>query len=308
MQIRLNLDGQTRAQERRNFLRAEMSEVGTSGGVVAAGPSGALETPHSRLARLKNDLRELRTRYSDKYPDIVALEAEIAQLMREQAEAKAAAPKSDPQTLPAAGSSPLASRLRESLTEAETELKVLKAEEARLRASVATYQARVERIPQREQELKDLARDYETTREFYQSLLKRHDEAQIAESMEQRQKSELFRVIDPAAVPTSPITNRLRLVVMIAVLCVGLGAAAAVLAEQMDTSFHTRDQIRSHTSVPLLVSIPRIVTEADAAASRMRFRLSTVAVVVAVVAVGCLSYYMAQGNEQLVWILSRGRS
>jgi hypothetical protein len=126
--------------------------------------------------------------------------------------------------------------------------------------------------------------------------------------MEQRQKSEQFRVIEPAAVPTRPVTNRLRLVVMTVVMALGLGAGLMILAEQLDASFHTRDQIRTHTSVPLLVSIPRIVTEADAAASRTRFRLTTVAAAVGLVLLVCLSYFVANGNEQLVWMLSRGRS
>jgi polysaccharide chain length determinant protein (PEP-CTERM system associated) len=301
MQLRLNADGQTRAQERRSFLRAQLSEVASGSSV---GPGGTRESAPSRLARLRQDLTELRTRYSDKYPDVVAIEAEIAVLTRELAAKTTTNSEPEPAALP----SPLASRLKESLTEAETDLKVLKAEEIRLRASIRAYQQRVEKIPEREQEFKELARDYETTREFYQSLLKRHDEAQIAESMEQRQKSEQFRIIEPAAAPTRPITNRGRLIVMIMVMSIGLAVAVVVAAEQLDGSFHTGDEVRSHTSAALLVSIPRIVTEADAAAGRTRFRLATVAAGIGLVVLVGLSYYVAQGNEQLTWLLSRGRS
>ena len=119
--------------------------------------------------------------------------------------------------------------------------------------------------PRREQEYKELARDYETTRELYQSLLKRHEEAQIAESMEQRQKGEQFRIIEPAVASWQPIANRLRLVAMALVLALGVAAAAVVLAEQVDTSFHTVDELRAHVSLPLLGSIPRIVTDAGSA-------------------------------------------
>src|SRR5205807_7422945 len=56
--------------------------------------------------------------------------------------------------------------------------------------SIAAYQGRVENVPRREQEFRELSRDYDSTRELYQSLLKRYEEAQLAESMEQRQKGE----------------------------------------------------------------------------------------------------------------------
>ena len=36
-----------------------------------------------------------------------------------------------------------------------------------------------------------------------------------------------------------------------------------MLAETLDTSFHSVDELRGFTSVPVLSSSPRIVTEAD---------------------------------------------
>ena len=55
-------------------------------------------------------------------------------------------------------------RLREALHAAEAEIKILKAEEQRLRGAIAGYQARVENTPEREQEFQDVSRDYETTK------------------------------------------------------------------------------------------------------------------------------------------------
>src|SRR5205807_7595491 len=81
--------------------------------------------------------------------------------------------------------------------------------------SIATYQGRVENVPRREQEFRELSRDYDSTRELYQTLLKRYEEAQLAESMEQRQKGEQFRVLAPAlsnAAPAAP--NRGQLLAM----------------------------------------------------------------------------------------------
>jgi uncharacterized protein involved in exopolysaccharide biosynthesis len=84
-------------------------------------------------------------------------------------------------------------RLREALHAAEAELTILKTEDKRLRGAIAAYQVRVENTPKREQEFLDISRDYESTREAHQSLVKRYEEAQVSESMEQRQKEEQFR-------------------------------------------------------------------------------------------------------------------
>src|SRR5262249_58907901 len=110
----------------------------------------------------------------------------------------------------------------------------------------------------------ELARDYDSTRDLYRSLLKRYEEAQLAESMEQRQKGEQFRILDQAVASSQPAApNRPRLLMMVLASAVGLALAAAVLAEHLHTSFHDVDQLRAFSNVPVLVSIPRIVTPPD---------------------------------------------
>jgi hypothetical protein len=80
-------------------------------------------------------------------------------------------------------------------------------------------------------------------------------------------------------------------------------AAAVVAAEQMDTSFHSVDELREFTSVPVLASIPQI----GAAPRRgwARATLSTASAVAAVAAVATLSAYLAHGNDTLVRLLQR---
>ncbi len=110
--------------------------------------------------------------------------------------------------------------------------------------------------------------------------------------MEQRQKGEQFRIVDPATpsdVPAAP--KRMRLILTGVLLSLGLAAGAVVLAEKVDTSFHTADDLRTFTPFPVLVSITRILDEAETARQQWRFRTS---------------YLLARGNEQLVWILSGG--
>src|SRR5213593_735438 len=231
IQLRLNSDNQTRVMERRAALASQQADAGAVGG----GP----EEPQTRLVRLKQQMGELRAQFSEKYPDVVVLRAEIAALEQQLDEAKAEGKPAQPEP-----ATPYARRLKEALSEIDAETRILKGEEKHLRASIAAYQARVDNVPRREQEFKEFSRDYESTRELYQSLLKRYGEAQIAESMEQRQKGEQFRVLDPAVPPREPVARRARLLLMGLMASLGLAAGAVVLAEQVDTSFHSVDELR----------------------------------------------------------------
>ena len=314
-QLRLNADNQTRATERRQALSNQLAEaeslLATPALAAPVGGSGRppsrSETIEARLAKSKEELAKLRTRFSDKYPDVVLLAAEISALERELADAESRDPKREEKALPQATPlTPYVLRLKEALSEVEGETKVLKGEDKRLRDAIATYQGRIENVPKREQEFRELSRDYESTRELYQSLLKRSEEAQLAESMEQRQKGEQFRVLDPAVPKPKPAApNRVQLFVIVLLGSLGLAAGAVVLAEKIDTSFHTIDDLRAFSPVPVLVSIPLIVTHTDRRRMRWHLQLGASAAFVGLVAIVGLAYFAANGNEQLVSLMVR---
>jgi polysaccharide biosynthesis transport protein len=336
-QLRLNTDNQTRVLERRAALDRQMADFmpppGSAGPGADAAGTGANGGPYvisadpriARLARLRQDLAELKTRYSDKYPDVMRLQAEIADAEKTLDDVKtaaAAAPAGG--SLPATGGAPAVRpaprpvavppdpfvlRMHQAVAEADAEAKVLKAEEERLRTAIQSYQQRVQTTPLREQQYKELARDYDSTRELYASLLKRLAESQIAESMEQRQKGEQFRVIEPALPSDNPIApDRRRLLAMGLALALGAAVGLVLVLEQLDTGFHSLDDLRASTSFPVLGSIPRIVASGDARRHGRRLRLAAAATMVGLALVAGGSFWLAHGNEQLTAILSGRRS
>ena len=293
-QLRMNNDSVVRLVERRDQLATQLELAKVEG--------GAEETDEMRLARLRRDLIMLRIRYTDLWPDIIRIKDEIARLEKQIAEPK---PKAEPRKpVPLTGP---ALRIHEQLQQTETELKLAKADEQRLKRGIDAIQVRLDNAPKREQEYLQATRDYQGTRELYATLTKRFEEAQLAESMEQRQKGEQFRILDSAVASSTPSApRRSRLLMMSFALSLALGAGAMVLAEVLDTSFHSAAELRAYTTVPLLVNIPRIITEGDARRRRWRFRFATVGVVAGLVLVAALSYLIAHGNEQLAQLLSRG--
>src|SRR5439155_118915 len=222
------------------------------------------------------------------HPDVVRLKTEIAFLERERADAlvrereaaqrDASASAEKPQPVPVAASTPATARLK-TLENLDGELEKLKADEAALRQSTATVERRLEGVPAREQEFGRLRRDYGAAKDMYDSLLKRYDEAQLAESMEVDRQGERFRILEAAIPPASPAApNRLRLMILGLMLACAAAIGAIVTAEQFDPSFHSVEDLREFTNVIVLATIPRIAP--GHAKRALRFALATASVLV----------------------------
>lgn len=324
-QLQSALETQRRAVERRHMLTQTLAEIDQSPAAVAATTAAVgkpdptpAEAMAARLSLLKQELAQLQTKFSDRYPDVIALRDQIKGLEAKlQAEPPAAAPAAAPK--PAAA--PVARRdgkelrpipqnayvqsLVQQLDQATVEARTSADEISGLRGQIALYQRRIENTPRSEQELALISRDYETTRELFRSLLGKRGEAEIAADLEQRQKGEHFRMIDPARLPDRPAgPNRFRLLLIGLVLAAGAAGIAVVLAEHVDTSYRTAEEVRGSESVPVLSTIPKIVTERDRRRSLHRQRLRTAAVAVGLLAVIGSSFALAHNNHAVVALLA----
>jgi hypothetical protein len=114
--------------------------------------------------------------------------------------------------------------LKAQITGSDAELENRKAEQQRILRDLALYQRRIERLPVREQEMAQITRDYEMSKENYKSLLDKKMAAEMSLNMERRQQSERFVVLDRAQLPEKPIKPKKPL------LYAGGSAAALLLA------------------------------------------------------------------------------
>jgi succinoglycan biosynthesis transport protein ExoP len=291
-QLRVNSDRIAENNERRTALEGQLAEL--------QGADGTAHTPDERLAALRRNLTELKTRYSDKHPDVVRAKAEIAaleQMIREAPEVGGTL------IVPA---SPQAVQIQRQLAQLELEGRSLEAENRSLHASIAQYQHRVEMTPEREQEFAGVSREYEATQALYNTLQQRQREAELAENMEQRQKGEQFRVLDPARPanePSAPKRGRLLLMGLVAAL--GLAFGLGVALEVLDPSLHHADDLKSLTSIPVVVTIPRIVTPVEARARRRRLWVGATLAATGLLLIVGMSFLLTRGNTQLTGLLMR---
>ena len=130
-------------------------------------------------------------------------------------------------------------------------------------------------------ELLALKRDYDNLMELYNSLLNRKLEAEIAVSMEKKQKGEQFRVIDPAKTPNRPIKpNTQKIMIMIFVLGLGLGGGLAYLIEMMDTSYKIPEDVEKELKLPILVSMPIRYTDTEIKRKKIREIMALASIVI----------------------------
>ena len=323
-QLSLAHENSRRANERRQMITQSLNDLdlatalSAGGGVTLAPTIAPGESAAARLSILKSELTALQTTYSDKYPDVIQMKEQIRLLERRVADeekkvaAAAAAPKPagppmsrSTRDLRLAVQNPYVLSLMQQLDQAAVESKATADEIAGLNRQLAVYQRRLEMTPKREQELALITRDYETTRDLFRSLLAKHGEADIAAELEQRQKGEHFRVIEPATLPQRPAgPNRLRLLLVGLALALGAAGVAVVLAEQVDTSYRRAEEVRATAGVPVLSTIPRIVTEADRLSAMRHRRLATAAVAAGLLLVVGSSFVVAHDNQSLVSLLT----
>jgi polysaccharide chain length determinant protein (PEP-CTERM system associated) len=284
-QLRLNGEQQIRALERRDRLERERIEA-----MAAADTSQLSDSPAARLTKARQELAELRRRFSDAYPDVQRKQNEVSIL-----EKQATAP--DPGT-----------RLtRQGIQETDAQITALAQEEKTLRQAIASYEARIENAPRQGLTLEQVSRDYEIANDRYQSLLKRYEEAQLSENLEQRNSGEQFTILDAAVPPVFPAApNRNWLVMMGLAAALAAAIALAILAERLDPTVHSVEQLRQLTDVPTLATIPFIPTAQATRRRWLKRAVATVAVIVGVSGIVAASYYVAAGNDQIVRMTSRG--
>ncbi|HZP49286.1 MAG TPA: GNVR domain-containing protein [Vicinamibacterales bacterium] len=235
----------------------------------------------AQLQTLQQALRGMELRLKPDHPDVVRTKRLIQQLQlsldQDRKDRPAGEEAPDPVTLARRAR---VTQIRAQIATVDKEIARKAADRDRIKGVIATYQSRVESQPERESEMIALTRDYDTLKATYQNLLAKKEEASISANLERQQGSQQFKTLDPAKLPEKPYgPNR--------TLIIGVGAGAGfifglgltVLLEVRDQTFRNALEVLPTLSLPVLASVPAIITSAE------RRRAKTLAVSVAFLAV-----------------------
>jgi hypothetical protein len=84
-----------------------------------------------------------------------------------------------------------------------------------------------------------------------------------------------------------------------------LAAAAMAAVERFDSSFHSVDELCAYTRVPVLATIPLIVTAADRRRRRLRGALATALALAVLATAVSAAHHVARDQDALVAVLAR---
>jgi len=247
-------------QERRGSLEKQLVETEIAGPELSGAKGGSGSTTDVVLLNRRKELAELLRHYSAKHPDVIRLKAEIAAAEEDSKSAKtdSAIGRS---FVGGATVSPLSQVLQRQIAGLDSEIKSLRAQVEGVRQQVSLYQTRIDNTPVRGIELSKISRTYEITLKKYQDLLGKGLESELSENMEKKQKGEQFQILDPANFPLKPIRpNRQMIVMMGSLFGLGAGFGLAFLWDNFNRSFRRGDDLAAYVNLPLLATIPALIT------------------------------------------------
>jgi len=259
LSLQANADAMNRSDQER-ILLTRLPEP------ITAGVDPNINLTHrGRLELEKRQLEvtieQLRTRYSEAHPDVVKANRRLEEI------------NSELQSLPAdpidhssnATGKESATAVRMELI--DNDMKRLKAEQDHIQSQIAAYQAKVDATPIREQQLVELTRNYDISKQHYQALLDKSFNIDMATDLEQNQKAEQFKVLDRAPVPTKPVKPKRRLLIPIGGLAAFAFSTVCVLVGKMlSPAIQTETELQAllPAGVRLMGQIPHIGVAADA--------------------------------------------
>jgi polysaccharide biosynthesis transport protein len=203
---------------------------------LAAHPSlarnSSIQALQASELRAEREVSELAKRYGPQHPKMVAARTDLDTVRGR-----------------------LATEIDNAVSGVRTELDIACAQVDRLEGELVATKANAQAANRRESTLSALKRDLESDRQIYDRFLTRFKEA----SLEAGMQSTNARIIDAAVVPETPIEPRIRrIVTVVAVFALIVGAGRAFLMECLDNTLCSGQEVEGSLLLPLLGTLPRL--------------------------------------------------
>jgi polysaccharide chain length determinant protein (PEP-CTERM system associated) len=245
-------------------------------------------TPYDAQIRdHEQKLDKLLLNYTEKHPEVIALQESITKLKEEREKSKLERkPPPIPQGAEAAqmlalsqlNVNPVYQRFKVQMKEAEIELASLRTRIADTQSEVAKLRSMVDTIPRVEAELAQLNRDYEVNKQKHTQLLQALEAAKLAGQVEQSRDDVKFRIIEPPLALLAPVgPPRLLFIIVVLLGALAAGGALALVLHQINPVFLTRQTLQQAIQLPVLGSVSMFVTPGEQAKRRARDRTYAIA-------------------------------
>jgi succinoglycan biosynthesis transport protein ExoP len=274
-----------RAQQQRVYLESLLSgyrRLMSKGAQVPGIPHNdgshaltPLQVAQAELERLQAEKAKLLLTFRPAYPTVVEVEDEIATTKARISTLQEAKPPATEVTESTRTSAPEASpevaeddgsiaQLKSQLESNRLEIENLAKDEKKQKELIVQYQSRLNLTPVREQQLAEILRDYELSKQDYSDLLGKEQQSQLAMSLEKHQACQQFRLVDSPSLPALPSSPK-RLKIGLGGVAGGivLGLVLAFLADFRSLSLHTEKEVTQQFSPPMVLALPLLLTPSE---------------------------------------------
>ncbi len=262
----------SRMEQDDTYVKSMLAQFATPTTAGSSGPSVPNVQKESRQAELRTmeaQLAELSASYTNDHPDVVSARRKVADLRKQIEQMPDTVPATTLNSLSSRGDSPAVLQLRAQQRAAEAGIESKRHEQEMLQSQIRLYQDRIASSPLVDQQYKQLTRDYETAKKFYEDLLNKMNQSKMATDLERRQEGQQFKVMDQPNLPDAPIFPN-RLIFVGGGLLLGLvtGLAIAAFLEYRDTSLRSERDVWAFTHLPTLATIELLHSQVAAAPSK----------------------------------------
>jgi polysaccharide chain length determinant protein (PEP-CTERM system associated) len=239
----------------------------------------------SRKAQLQGELTTLTQQYTKIHPDVIAKQKELDQVQEEMdkidADWKDRIKKKQERLSQHPDLS--AASVQQQIEMADSEIKRQQKALADNENAIAALVDRINKVPGVDVELSAIDRDYQTKKAAYDDLLQQQQKIGLNTAAITDQQGEGIEVIDAANLPTKPVAPK-RL--MLSGLGLGAGLGLGLLLVGLFEgprllTIQSSEDARHYTGLPVLLSVPELLTPQEARAVPRRRRLLLAAGVVA---------------------------
>jgi polysaccharide chain length determinant protein (PEP-CTERM system associated) len=241
----------------------------------------------SRKADLESQLTRMMTELRPKHPDVLAKQAEVDSVKEAMAQMIAEWKERITQK-----QDKLRDRPDLTVGSLESELQLVDGEIKReqtmlvdIDRQIGSLMDRINNVPGAEVALGALDREYQTKKAQFDILLMQAQKIGLSADATSQQQGEGIQVVDPANLPARPVAPK-RLVLMGAGLAVGLGFGlllAALFEVPRLLTIQTSEDAAHYTALPVLMTVPELLTAAEAQRIPRRRKLLLATAVAAMV-------------------------
>ena len=280
---------------KRNVLASQMQEIIDSGDEWKGSGIELKLTPEDlKIEQMRARKTELLLKYTEKHPELIAIDKTLASLLERKAEKLS---KNATSITAGIMANPYVLQLKTVLNDAESEV-------ASNRSRINVLKQRIKRLRNEfknrlsiETELQNLNRDYETIHSNYQSLLLRREQVHISKKAEMESGTLQFKIVDPPKKPFTPSSpNRLQLLSVVLFLGIAVGFGLAFLYYFIQPAFFTVRQLRDVVRIPIIGSVSMQVSE-DTGKNRSNLLFSSLAVGLLFVYAGFMGFELMRINK-----------